>query len=264
MMIDLRHVSAQHSITTRKCRFCMLPEPWRIALQTSNFVVLMGLGPIVIGYCIIITKKHYASYAELPDRHLPEFLELVETVQETQRKVFGASVLFEHGRNGGCMPYGRDDKLCYHAHMHLLPTNANLAGAVSADYSLEVLPSWTHLSRTAQRNSYLLVQDGHYLNCTVNPQALPARYLRTKVAEQVLADATLADWQAFPSYDLIREGKEALAPELVLAWQSKQEMPLSGLRELRTPHSIRQQERFPHRTGAGSLRRSHKEGHRGD
>jgi diadenosine tetraphosphate (Ap4A) HIT family hydrolase len=201
----------------------MLPEPERIALETPNFVVLMGLGPITIGYCLIITKKHYASYAELPKGQLPEFLRVIEAVQSTQRKVFGASVLFEHGRNGGCLPHGHDDELCYHAHMHLLPTTANLADAVSADYSFKVLRGWKDLSRKARRNSYLLVQDGGYLNCTINPQALPPRYLRTKAAEQVLNDAALADWQAFPSYDMIHRGKEAIQTELLLAWQSRTE-----------------------------------------
>lgn len=220
-MVHLRHMSSKHYITTKTCRFCALPEPERIALETPNFIVLMGLGPIAIGYCIIITRMHYASYAELPKGNLAEFLQVVETVQNTQKKVFGASVLFEHGRNGGCLPHGHDDELCYHAHMHLLPTAANLAGAVRADYPCQILPSWVHLSRTARRNSYLLVQDGNYLNCTLNPQALPPRYLRTKAAEQILEDATFADWQAFPSYDMIREGQEAIQAELQFAWRAR-------------------------------------------
>jgi hypothetical protein len=108
--------------------------------------------------------------------------------------------------------------------MHLLPTTANLAKAVGEDYPLQVLPNWEYLSRTVRRNSYLLVQGGADLNYIVNPQGLPPRYLRTKAAEQCLDDVTLADWQAFPSYDLIREGKEAIQHELQLAWQVKWEL----------------------------------------
>jgi diadenosine tetraphosphate (Ap4A) HIT family hydrolase len=224
MMVHLRHMSPKLDISTTTCRFCILPEPERIALRTPNFVVLMGLGPIAVGYCIIITRKHYASYAELPNAQLSEFRRVVEAVQETQEKVFGASVLFEHGRNGGCLPHGHDDDLCYHAHMHLLPTTVNLAEAVGEDYQLQILPGWEYLSRTARKNSYLLVQDGDDLNYIVNPQELPPRYLRTKAAEQVLDDATLADWQAFPSYDLIREGKEAIQDKLEVTWQVKWEL----------------------------------------
>lgn len=222
-MVYLRHLSSKNRNTVKTCRFCMLPEPERIALETTNFIVLLGLGPIAVGYCIIITKTHLASYAELPKGQLPEFKQLVDAVQETQKKVFGASVLFEHGRNGGCLPYGHDDELCYHAHMHLLPTTADLARVVSKDYEYQVLTGLEDLSRTARRSTYLLVQDGSELNCTVNPQALPPRYLRTKAAEQVLNDAALADWQAFPSYDLVRQGKEAIQTQLQHAWQARQQ-----------------------------------------
>lgn len=241
MMLHLPYMSAKNGIASKTCRFCTLPEPERIALETPNFVVLMGLGPIAIGYCIIITRNHYASYAELPDKDLPEFVQVVEAVQKTQRKVFGASLLFEHGRNGGCLPHGRDDDLCYHAHMHLLPAAANLASAVRADYSFKVLPSLKDLSQMVCRDTYLLVQDGNDLNCTVNPQALPPRYLRTKAAEQVLHDAALADWQAFPSYDMIFKGKAAIQTELLLAWQqlkreaSVQRFPPVRFRPLRKP-----------------------------
>jgi len=205
------------------CRFCALPEPWRIVMRTSNFIVLMGLGPIAVGYCLIITKKHYACYAEVPRKYLYEFLDVLETVQVSQQKIFGASLFFEHGRNGACLAHG-DEDLCYHAHMHLLPTNINLADAVRTDYPTENLPSWEDLSCIYAKlpGSYLLIQDGSKLEYVANPPALPGRYLRTKAAEQVLGDPTLADWQAFPSYEMIREGKKAIEAELLLRWQSKQ------------------------------------------
>jgi diadenosine tetraphosphate (Ap4A) HIT family hydrolase len=234
-MLHLPYMSPKYSLPIATCRFCTLPEPDRIVLETPNFVVLMGLGPLVIGYCLIITRRHYASYAELPRKYRPEFIEVVKAVQSTQQKVFGDSVLFEHGRNGGCLPRGHDDELCYHAHMHLLPTAANLAGAVSADYSFEVLPGLKYLSRTARGSSYLLVQDGNSVNCTVNPEALPPRYLRTKVAEQIPVDVALADWQAFPSYDMIYKGKEIMKPELDEAWQSRPGQGVQWSSRLRLP-----------------------------
>lgn len=221
-MIRLPYKSPRCQPPSGTCRFCILPERDRVALETDNFVVLMGLGPIAIGYCLIITKDHYGSYAEIPKRQLGEFKAVVDTVQSTQKTVFGSSVLFEHGRNGGCLPRGRDDDLCYHAHMHLLPASINLATAISDDnYSHEVLKGWNHLSRRVRRNSYLLVQDGDDLRYTIDPPSLPPRYLRTKAAEQVLKDSTLADWQAFPSYDLIREGKAAIQAELHAAWNTR-------------------------------------------
>jgi diadenosine tetraphosphate (Ap4A) HIT family hydrolase len=205
------------------CRFCTLPEPWRIVLETPNFLVIMGLGPIVVGYCVLITKEHRSCYAELPAQHFGEFLQVVDAVQSCQRDGLGASLLFEHGRNGGCLPHGHDDELCYHAHVHLLPTTANLAESIRSDYSTEELSDWPSLAvrYASQGGSYLLVQDGENLAYVSNPEALPGRYLRTKAAKEILGDPILADWQAFPGYEMIHEGKVALEDRLRQSWQLK-------------------------------------------
>ena len=191
-------------------------------MRTSNFIVLVSLGPIAVGYCLIITKKQYTCYADVSRKYLDEFLDLLGTVQVSQQKIFGASLLFEHGRNGGCLPYAHDE-LCYHAHMRLLPTNINLADAIHNDYLTENLSSWGDLASIYARrpDSYLLIQNGNKLEHVANPPSLPGRYLRTKAAEQVLGDPAPADWQDFPSYEMIREGKKAIEAELLLRWQSQ-------------------------------------------
>jgi diadenosine tetraphosphate (Ap4A) HIT family hydrolase len=209
--------------SAKECRFCTLPEPWRVVLETPNFLVMMGLGPIVIGYCVLITKEHYGCYAELPSEHFEEFLQVIDVVQSCQRDRLGSSLLFEHGRNGGCLPHGHDDELCYHAHIHLLPTTVNLAESIRSDYSTEKLSGWPSLAAryARQGNSYLLVQEGQNLAYVANPEALPGRYLRTKAAKEILGDPVLADWQAFPGYDMIRDGKAALEDQLRQTWQLK-------------------------------------------
>jgi hypothetical protein len=107
--------------------------------------------------------------------------------------------------------------------MHLLPTAVNLANAVRADYSSEHMHNWRQLAGmySKSQGSYLLIQDGSSFNYVNNPSALPGRYLRTKAAEQVLGDSTLADWQAFPSYEMVREGKRALKGEICAMWSKR-------------------------------------------
>lgn len=204
-----------------RCRFCVLPEPWRIVLETPNFFVLMGLGPISVGYCILITKPHEPCYAALSTEHAEEFLRVINAVQTSQRQVFGSSIFFEHGRNGGCLPYAHDDDFCYHAHLHLLPADIDLAAAVREDFATEALSSWRDLARETQSGSvpYLLIQEGDVLASVRDPQKLPGRYLRMKIAEKILGDPLYADWQALPSYDMIREGQAALAGTLHREWQ---------------------------------------------
>jgi diadenosine tetraphosphate (Ap4A) HIT family hydrolase len=199
----------------------MLPEPWRIVLDSSHFVVLMGLGPISVGYCILITKKHEPCYAALPAEHIEEFLRVASAVQASQRQVFGNSIFFEHGRNGGCLPPAYDDDLCHHAHLHLLPADIDLAAAVRDDFTVEALGSWQDLMDTTQSGSvpYLLIQDGDKLACVRDPQKLPGRYLRAKTAEKILGDPVYADWQALPAYDIVRAGQAALRDTLRREWQ---------------------------------------------
>lgn len=213
--------------SSRSCRFCTLPDRWRIVLETENFCVLMGLGPIVTGYCIIITKEHYGCSAELSPQHFGELQNVIDLVQASQRASLGGSILFEHGRNGGCLPHGHDDELCYHAHIHLLPAAINLAAAVRDDYPTEPLPDWSSLAAryASDRGSYLLIQDGSALAYVPDPEALPGRYLRSKAAEQLLGDSLHADWQAFPGYDMIRAGKQLLERQLREGWEQGRRRP---------------------------------------
>lgn len=205
-----------------ECRFCSLPEPWRVILRTPRFRVLVGLGPPVVGYCVLITEKHVDCYAALQSSQTDEFLFVVRAIQTAQRRVFGASLLFEHGRNGGCLPYGHDDDLCYHAHLHVLPAALDLVQAVQADYGIENVDDWDALRAVTDGGAipYLLVQNGLQLACVIDPQKLPGRYLRTKIAQILNLDPAYADWQAFPRYDMVRQGVAALRDTLSQTWYS--------------------------------------------
>lgn len=195
-------------------------------------MVIMGLGPLVEGYCLIITKEHQSCCAAIPSGHLPEFRYVLAAVQASQQLVFGSSLFFEHGRNGGCLPNGHDDDLCYHAHLHVIPSTINLAAAVRADYATDSLPSWEQVVLSNKRRivPYLVVQDGPELAYVPDPQGLPGRYLRTKAAKLLFGDSLLADWQAFPAYDTVRSGKALLEDTLRKTWHSIQSTN-------RAPHS---------------------------
>jgi diadenosine tetraphosphate (Ap4A) HIT family hydrolase len=220
----MRSNSCAASGHSPNCRFCTLPERWRIVLEAPHFFVLMGLGPMVPGYSIIITREHSSCFAALPKQNLDEFVSVLGAVQESQRIVFGDSRFFEHGRNGGCLPHGHDEDLCYHAHMHVLPASVDLVAAVRVDYETETLDSWRQLTIQTQGGTipYLLMQNGGSIELVLDPKRLPGRYLRTKAAEQLLGDGLYADWQAIPAYELVREGRVALESTLREVWRIQQ------------------------------------------
>lgn len=195
------------------CRFCILPEPERILLKTSNFVVMMGLGPITQGYILILSKTHYSCCAAIPEELALEFQELVDRVAKAQREVYGCSLFFEHGRSGSCMPNSMGEDHCFHAHLHLVPTTAPLASRVGQDYDLQLIRDWPSVRASYKVNPapYILVQTQGGISFYSTPEKLARHYLRSVLAE-LYGVPHLADWMAFPSYRAIFAGRELLLP----------------------------------------------------
>lgn len=190
-----------------ECNFCTLPESWRIVHESPNFVTQMGLGPLVEGYALILTRAHFSCISDLDADLLDEFRYVLQLMQNAQREVYHHSLFFEHGRSGACVPEGQGEDLCYHAHLHLLPSEIDLARLVSADFALERLHDWDEVTRSYQQDHlpYILIQDGAYIRVARTPDGIPKRYLRTKLAT-ALGESALADWAAFPSYSVVRDG----------------------------------------------------------
>ncbi|GAA4412062.1 hypothetical protein GCM10023148_05290 [Actinokineospora soli] len=180
---------------------------------------MASLGPMVSGYTLLLTKQHHSCCAAIPEDQLPEFTRLVDAIRSAQVTTYGSSLSFEHGRTGSCVTTGHGDDACFHAHLHFVPTSADLATEVRKDYPLHPLPDWSALLKTYSLDGapYLLVQNGEELEYVAAPDRLPRQYLRTTLA-RLLGMSPLEDWMAFPSYDLVRtsvaEMSEALRATL--------------------------------------------------
>jgi diadenosine tetraphosphate (Ap4A) HIT family hydrolase len=200
-------------MTIGDCRFCVRPDRERILYEGPRFVVMMGLGPITEGYVLIITTDHHSCLGALPPTMIDELEQLIEVVGEAQRALYGASMLFEHGRSGACLPQGHGEDHCYHAHLHLNPVDVDLTDRVRHDHPTEALPSWSELARryADEPNPYLLLDSDDGLVWAPTPQRLPRHYLRTLLAEE-LGAPHLADWVAFPEHATIRAGMRKLRP----------------------------------------------------
>ncbi|MDF5751206.1 hypothetical protein [Spongiactinospora sp. TRM90649] len=198
-----------------ECRFCVRPEPWRIVATTENFLVMMGLGPPVEGYALIITRYHVPCIAEIPSPQVEEFRDTLTRLRTAQLNTYGATLFFEHGRSGSCVRPGEGEDLCYHAHLHVLPASIALADRVRNDYQLKTLGKWPDFFNeyATTRLPYILVQDRAGIAWFPVEQRLPRHYLRSRVSELV-GDPSRADWVACPSYPVVAAGKSRLEPEL--------------------------------------------------
>ena len=199
-----------------ECRFCYPPEPWRIIYSATHFNVQMGLGPLAEGYALILSRSHYSCCAGIPDQLAKEFDILTQLVAKAQISIYGASLIFEHGRSGACLPPGHGEDLCYHAHLHFLPVSVDLSAVVENAFATMTLPSWNAVRKQYADAAipYLLVQRDDQLIYAEVPQKIPRRYLRTALARE-LGEPEFEDWMVFPRYDMISAGLDKLKPTLI-------------------------------------------------
>ncbi len=96
-----------------KCVFCdKNNSPRDTIYQTDNFFVKIGLGLAAPGHVMLIPKKHFLCYADMPKKYRAEFLVLKDLVFEKVSSAFGAPFLAEYG------PRLQSVK---HAHLHFIP-----------------------------------------------------------------------------------------------------------------------------------------------
>lgn len=88
----------------------------RIIAETDNFYVIVGIGIVAPGHVMIVTKKHYKCFGELPDKLEEEFQELKSRLIGKMIKEFSEPFLVE---------YGNWNQSINHAHIHIIPKEAS-------------------------------------------------------------------------------------------------------------------------------------------
>lgn len=179
---------------------------------------MLSLGPIAEGYTLIITRQHIECCAALPAMYLSEFLAILKAVSSVQNRLYGASIYYEHGRTGSCLPDARGEPHCHHAHLHCVPVAYEMRREVEHDYPTETLPGWSELLERYERSPqpYLLVEDEGRPSIAVVPERIPRQYLRTLAAKHV-GEEHLADWGAFQGWERISRAKETMTSPLIEA-----------------------------------------------
>lgn len=196
-----------------ECRFCTRPDPDRIILWTEHCYVMLSLGPLVEGYTLILSREHVDCCAAITPPAMTEFTRLERAVVEAQIRVYGKHLRYEHGRAGACLPTAEGERHCHHAHLHCVPIALDLKTTIGASFPIRRLKGWPEVAAyyASSGTPYLLVSEEKGFAYFEAEGRVPRQYLRRLVAAG-LGKPQLADWVAFPGYDLIAKGKERLAP----------------------------------------------------
>jgi diadenosine tetraphosphate (Ap4A) HIT family hydrolase len=95
-----------------ECVFCnwdLIKED--VLHETENFFVKVGFGITSPSHVLVVSKKHYGCYAEMPDNLWPEYLQLIKKLKAFITGNFSEPFLVE---------YGVWEQSINHAHIHLI------------------------------------------------------------------------------------------------------------------------------------------------
>ncbi len=157
----------------------------RILFETSNFVVFPGLGQIVEGYLLIITKNHFPSMADLPQSIYSELSWVIDRTSEILKCEYGSDCIqFEHGastyiQGGGCC--------IEHAHLHIAPLDVDVSPYIvhRKTYECQNYPeSARYLLRLGKPYLYVnLPRENDSESFLMDATDLPSQYMRQVIAK---------------------------------------------------------------------------------
>lgn len=188
--------------TNASCFLCDLPTDL-IIFETSNFVALAGLGPIVDGYCLLASKMHTRSMADVPDQLRAERSQALLRLRSFLTDQYGSCRVTEHGRMAVCTDDTEHDHHCFHAHFLLFPGAPDIT-SVSSSYFRQS----KHFGDIEEALTYAASFDEYFLSSEsgdrhtlfAGPLNMPRQLARILVASQ-LGRLNIADWKQAPRRD---------------------------------------------------------------
>jgi diadenosine tetraphosphate (Ap4A) HIT family hydrolase len=167
----------------------------QVLLETPSFIVIPDIGPIVEGYCLIVSKRHVPAVCHLTDNELSELRDLRVAVKSSLLEVYGESISFEHGE----ATFANNAGACIdHAHLHIVPTSVDLIPKlVEFDFhAMEESGLWAELR---SNNGYLYYEDQLSNAYFAQVGRCAQQYFRRKLSGS-LTPASLWNWRDFIRY----------------------------------------------------------------
>lgn len=200
-------------MTLRVCRFCGVAGREHVVDEDTTSCVLPSMGSLVPGWLLVVPNDHVISLAVLGLEQRSAFAEMVDRTTQRLAQRFGAVVQFEHGpagegRSAGC---GVD-----HAHLHLVPFDANLREmARGLDPTIDILKwrqvSWPWAAEITSGHDYLFVRDTSGIGWFAEAPTVPSQLFRRVIARHL--GQTQWDWKDENTTDMSAVTLEALTIE---------------------------------------------------
>jgi ATP adenylyltransferase len=195
------------------CFFCG-PDKDRVLYTSEHFYVLLGLGPIVEGYAILVARQHVRSMFDLPEELRDAYTAEKRQLKDLIARVYGPSIVTEHGRVLACTVEDEEahDLLCYHAHQLFFPVDIDLS-QLSNEGPFERIEFLGNSlfdidsSQLQDDEEYLLFENSADQVFVHKVRGkCPRQYMRYLVARSQ-GQPELASWQRYPDLSRIKEAK---------------------------------------------------------
>jgi ATP adenylyltransferase len=203
------------------CFFCN-PDKDRVLYTSEHFYVLLGLGPIVEGYAILVARQHVRSMFDLPKELRDAYAAEKRRLKDLIARVYGPSIVTEHGRVLACTVEDEEahDLLCYHAHQLFFPVNIDLSQLVNeGPFEKIEFPGKSLFdidsSQLQDDEEYLLFENSEdevFIHKVRGK--CPRQYMRYLVARSQ-GQPELASWQRYPDVLRIKEAKRKYTDALL-------------------------------------------------
>jgi histidine triad (HIT) family protein len=101
------------------CIFCRIAAgraPAAKIIETPGVLAFLDIAPIHYGHTLVIPKKHYETFLDLPDELWLEMGQVSRRVAQGLRQAF-----FARGINLGMNNFDAAGQVVFHAHLHVIP-----------------------------------------------------------------------------------------------------------------------------------------------
>ncbi len=94
--------------------------PAEIIYETENVISILDIMPIHYGHALIIPKKEYANFLDVPENELAEIISVAQRVAKALVKTFNLEGFNFFANNGEIA-----GQSVFHFHIHITPRYAN-------------------------------------------------------------------------------------------------------------------------------------------
>lgn len=180
----------------------------RILYDSGNFMVFPSLGQIVEGYLLIATKAHYTALGQMPQELLSELESVQQRVKEVLSANYAVPLFFEHGTISETIRGGTSVD---HAHMHAVPTPANLLEDLPRTFSVMRFADFHALKEQFETSiPYLFYesQSGEKF-LLESSEPIVSQFFRLRLASK-LGVPEKGNWRDYPGLEELVRTKERL------------------------------------------------------